>query len=481
MDTLIDKETILRFLQNDKVSSLKTQARKGRQYYEGQHDIKDYQMFYYDADGELVHDIYRTNTKISHPFFKVLVQQCVEYLLGGRSDYVISQDPTLQDQLDNYFDDEMREEVKQLIISLQVDGWGYIYRYLAEDGKSKFEAAQGLNVIEISNKLSGDGRNYVIYHYDEKILNSDGEEITITRVELWTEHETYFYNVKDNEIELDKKRELNPRPHVIYLDNGERYQDSFGEIPFYRIDNDRRRSDLHIVKDMIDDYDLHSCSITNDLQDFSSAVYFVRGLQGEDDLDKLQRNLKSKKIAGLPNKESGIDVKTIEIPYEGRKAKMDENKQNIYHYGFGFNPSQTGDGNITNVVIRSRYGQLSLKCNLIESKLRTLMKRLIQIVLDEINSEFETGYTLADVEINFERSIVTNDLDDAEKEVREANAKKISVETLMNLTGLLGEQKVLELVGNVLEIDVSGIDLETIQQARIDLLARSNELMGETP
>ena len=480
MDTLISKETILRFLKNDKVSTFKTQARKARQYYEGRHDIKDYQMFYFDADGELVHDIYRTNTKISHPFFRVLVQQCVEYLLGGRSEFVLSHDQTLQKHLNNYFDDEMREELKHLITSLQIDGTGYIYRYLSEDGRSKFEAAQGLNVIEISEKLSGDGNNYFIYHYDEKILNK-GEEVIVTRVQVWTEHETYFFVVKGNKIERDNEQELNPRPHVVFFENNECYYDSFGEIPFYRLDNHNKMSDLRLVKDMIDDYDLHSCSITNDLQDFSSAIYFVRGLQGEDDLNKLQINLKSKKIAGLPNAESGIEVKTIEVPFQGRKAKMDENKSNIYHYGFGFNPDQTGGGNITNVVVRSRYGQLSLKCNFIESKLRTLMKKLIQIAINEINAELETGYTLNDVEINFERSIVTCEVDDADKEVKLSTAKKTQVETLLKLTELLGENKVLELVGNVLDIDVSDVELETIQQARIDLLARSDMLLSDTP
>ena len=479
---MMDKRDILRLVQRDKGSQLKTQARVGRRYYEGQHDIKDYQMFYYDADGVLVRDVYRTNVQIPHPYFKVIAQQRVEYLLGGQGTFVLSQDPVLQKELDRYFDDDLREELKDLITSVQVEGWGHLYRYLGEDGRSRFSAVQGLNVIEVNRQVSSDGNDYVIYHYTDQALSDSGEEVTITRIQVWTAHETHYFIVEGNTIELDSTQPLNPRPHILYTVDGERYQDTFGEIPFYRLDNDngKRLSDVHLVKELIDDYDIHACSITNDIQDFSSAVYFVKGLQGDaEELNQLQLNLKTKKIAGVPL-EAGIEVKTVDIPYEARKVKLDMNDRNIYLYGFGFNPNQLGDGNITNVVIRSRYAMLSLKCNRLESRLRTLMKKVIQMALEEINTALETGYTLADTEVRFERSIVTNEVDDAEIGLLNAKRDKETIDTLLRLSGLLGEGKVLELIGNALNIDVTDIDLDTLQQARLDLFAMSSDLMGDS-
>jgi hypothetical protein len=68
----------------------------------------------------------------------------------------------------------------------------------------------------------------------------------------------------------------------------------------------------------------------------------------------------------------GIDVITTNIPVEARKAKLDIDKEAIYKFGMGFDSSQTGDGNITNVVIKSRYSLLDLKCNKVEVRLRAI-------------------------------------------------------------------------------------------------------------
>ena len=88
-------EEIGRFIDNDKSSEKKQLARKGLQYYEGVHDIKDYKMYYVDADGNLQEDKLRSNIKISHPFFTELVDQQVQYMLSGDTPFMRSDDEKL--------------------------------------------------------------------------------------------------------------------------------------------------------------------------------------------------------------------------------------------------------------------------------------------------------------------------------------------------------------------------------------------------
>lgn len=66
---------ILNFIDEDKRSEKKRFAGIGEKYYEGEHDIKNYRLYYYDADGNLVEDKTRSNIKIAHPFFTELVDQ----------------------------------------------------------------------------------------------------------------------------------------------------------------------------------------------------------------------------------------------------------------------------------------------------------------------------------------------------------------------------------------------------------------------
>ncbi|HEM6033190.1 TPA: phage portal protein, partial [Streptococcus suis] len=83
--------------------------------------------------------------------------------------------------------------------------------------------------------------------------------------------------------------------------------------------------------------------------------------------------------------DGGLDVKTVDIPIEARKEKLRIDKEAIYKFGMGFDSSQTGDGNITNVVIKSRYSLLDLKCNKIEVRLRRIIKQMLELIVENIN------------------------------------------------------------------------------------------------
>ena len=73
---------IKRFIDDDITSERKRFAGIGQRYYEGKHDILNYQMFYFNGDGILVKDEYRSNIKISHPFFTLLADQHAAYMLS---------------------------------------------------------------------------------------------------------------------------------------------------------------------------------------------------------------------------------------------------------------------------------------------------------------------------------------------------------------------------------------------------------------
>ena len=85
---MLTTEEIRQFMEEDNASRKKQFARKGQSYYDGDNDIKDYRLFYYNDDGELVEDETRSNVKIAHPFFTELVDQAVQYILSGEDGFV---------------------------------------------------------------------------------------------------------------------------------------------------------------------------------------------------------------------------------------------------------------------------------------------------------------------------------------------------------------------------------------------------------
>ena len=81
---MLSEAEILKFIMEDKTSQKKKLASIGQKYYEAEHDILQYRMFYFNADGKLVEDTTRSNIKIPHPFFTELVDQAVQYMLSGK-------------------------------------------------------------------------------------------------------------------------------------------------------------------------------------------------------------------------------------------------------------------------------------------------------------------------------------------------------------------------------------------------------------
>nr|DAP86071.1 MAG TPA: PORTAL PROTEIN [Caudoviricetes sp.] len=448
-------EEIGRFIDNDKSSEKKQLAWKGLQYYEGVHDIKDYKMYYVDADGNLQEDKLRSNIKISHPFFTELVDQQVQYMLSGDTPFMRSDDEKLQKTLDDYFGDDFRAELQECLTGCIAKGFENMYAYKSASGRSRFMTADSLGVVEVRGKDTDDGCDYVIYYYPDRI---DKGRKVITRIQVWDANTTtYYVQVANGKIALDDSQPVNPRPHITYKKTGDDalYYDGnggYGFIPFFRLDNNRKQvSGLKPIKALIDDYDLMACGLSNNLQDIGEGLYVVKGFQGAD-LDEMIQNIKVKKHIGV-DADGGVDIKTVNIPYDARKVKLELDEKNIYRFGMGFNSAQLGDGNITNIVIKSRYALLDLKSNKLEIRLKQFLRQILKVVLSEINEEFDTNYQMEDVYIVFDREVMTNAQDNAEIEKIDAEKQQIQINTLMIAANTLDDETILKAMCEILDID----------------------------
>ena len=131
---MLTVEEITSFLNKDATDSLKRRAREGQRYYEGIHDIRNYRILIPDANGEYVEDKTHSNVKISHPFFTELVDQTVQYMLSNKEAIIKSDNPDLQAELDEYFDDDFKAELNDLLTGVVAKGFDYLYVYKNSEG-----------------------------------------------------------------------------------------------------------------------------------------------------------------------------------------------------------------------------------------------------------------------------------------------------------------------------------------------------------
>lgn len=446
------KDLILQDEENQK----KKMAKIGLDYYEGIHDIRNYRVFYFNADGKLEEDGTKSNFRIAHPFFMELVDQEVQYVLSGEDAFVKSDIPELQKELNIYFNDneDFKAELYEILTGCVSKGFEFAYGFKkADDNRTSFQCADSLGVIEVEARFASDKQDHILYWYVDRI-DKDGKKIK--RIQDWDSKQTaYYIQDEDGTIRKDDAEKLNPKPHIVYQEgsDGTLYSESYGLIPFFRLDNNKKQhSGLLPIKDIIDDYDLMNAGLTNNIQDTNEALYVVKGFQG-DNLDELMANIKAKKHIGV-DEEGGVEVHTIDIPYEARKIKMEIDEKNIFRFGMGVNTESLKDTSATtSIAIKSAYALLDLKANKLEIRLKQFMRKLLKVVLNEINEINGSGYTQADVYFNFEREIITNEQEHAQIELTEAQKKQTEINTLLNIAAHLDNETLMELIFEQLDLN----------------------------
>ena len=445
---MLEPGRIASIVEADRYSKRKKQARLGQRYYDGKHDILEYRIYYIDKEGKLVEDFTKSNIRIPHPFFHEIAEQEVAYILSNGVEFK-TDDEELKKALKPYFGDTFIEELQEVLIDTVVRGFGYIYWYRDVNGSTRFCHADSLGIVEAKDGDDTDTVNdYIIRYYPVRIKSGK----LAVRVEVWDKDMTWYYLQTGGSLELDPNVKLNPHPHVLYRSEEEYFYEECDRIPFLRLDNNRKQlSGIHKIKPIIDDYDLMDCGLSNNLQDINEGIYVVRGFKGQD-YDELLMNVKSRKVVGVGDK-GDLDIKTINIPYEARMAKMEEDEKNIYRTALAFNSSQTGDGNITNIILKSRYTLLDMKSRKLIWNIKKFLRQLIEIVVDEINVREGTQYTAGDVEIRIDPVVPTDEKEDAEIRKLEAETKREQVGALLDAEAVMDADLLLKELCKVMEID----------------------------
>ena len=195
----------------------------------------------------------------------------------------------------------------------------------------------------------------------------------------------------------------------------------------------------------------------------------------------MQQNLKTKKMIGV-GEDGDIDVKTVDIPYQARQAKLELDEKNIYRFGMGLNTSGLKDTNATtNIAIKAAYSLLDLKCSKLEIRLKQFLRKLLKPVLDEINEHNKTDYQMKDVYFNFKREVMSNAQENAQIKLTEAQEQSVRINTLLNLAAQLDSETLMQNICEVLDIDYEEIKdrLPDLENADESLLAAESAIEGE--
>lgn len=461
--------------QNFKLAAPLQYAEVAERYYNLENDIENTLIMYQNDEGDIVEDPNATNTKISHGFFPELVDQKVQYILGDCGIKVKPKDEddsTLDEELEQYFGDDWQLAIQELIEGASIKGFEGFFARTTADDRLVFQVADALRLVPVYDDYGSLIR--VLRYYTETRYSSEKQKtVFVQHCDVWDEQQVaYYIQVNEGEsstFELDRTRDINPAPHVLAWqqnpngdpDEGDDWLPlgrSYESFPFYILNNNGKgTSDLKPIKDKIDDYDIMNCYMSNNLQDMTEAFYVVKGYNGES-ISKLRQNLKARKVVNLaPSPDAGVDIKTYDIPIEGRKVKMELDEVNIYRSGMGFNAQQLGDGNITNVVIKSRYTLLSMKASKLIARLKACLKWQAELVAADINRRTGSSYTSHDIDFEIEPSAIVNESDIVKDEYVREQTRALALQEVMQAAPRIGDEFTLRGICEVLDLDFEDV------------------------
>jgi len=346
------------------------------------------------------------NTSLYTNFFRLLVDQKVEYLLAKE----VSSD--VENVTDMFIDG---------LYNASLDSQAWLYFYIL-DNKLQSAFINDSEIIPIYTNFGKD-LSTIIRYYDK-------DENTIA-VEIWTDDNLAKMEIKNTN---GKGKIVNAYETSHYSTqtryDGEVEQETeryFNQIPFIPLYNNRSiETDLVPVKELLDIYNQINSGFISNINDFQEALVKLTGFSANQEvLEETMRNMKEYKVVGLPA-DGDVEYLKVEIPVAPRELILRLVKENIFLLGKGVEP-KTGDGSITNIVIKSRYASLDMKCNGAEKEL----KKFYHKVVDFINDYESTGY---DYEITFNRSIIINEsesIEDCVESLKLVDAGAISLQTVI--------------------------------------------------
>lgn len=375
-------------------------------------------QFVTEVNGETVSvtDPYKANWKLSSGFLRLLIEQKVNYSINSGMVAKIN-----GREAESLLGKGWIKTTQQAGRDASMKKYGVLQFYLDSNGELKWKRIRPEQCV-------------LCYDQDEKLvvvvrmyakLAEGGKAINVA--EVWDGETVAKWEQRDGEV---WKCENGALPHLTRVQTigGSVVEEkplSWGRPPFaiFR-NNEFLDSDLKGVKNFIDAYDFTNSDFCNNLEDFQDAMWIIKNYDGQN-ISEFFRDIKNYKAVKVDD-EGEARQEFAEIPHEAKSVYLDRLKYDIFLFGMGVNTDDL-EGNITNVRIKAMYNNLDLKAETFEQECNSFISQW---------AYFATGGKYADIEVEYDRSLIMNTLEMAQlanqsigslsEETRLANDPRVS-------------------------------------------------------
>lgn len=378
----------------------------GEQYYQVNNDIFQRKITRPTTNGGNEELKYKANNKLAHAFYKNLVDEKVNYLLG--KDYTLKSDnEEYLNKINWTLGDDFLDVFNELGYEASNKGIGWLHIFINEESKLDYMVIPAEQIIPIWVDKRHKDLDRLIRIYDV-ITYKGTQKKTVTKVELWYKDKVEYYVKDGDSIILDSEKYLNVDGNIgHYLKDGE--YAVWNKIPFIPFKNNRIEiPDIKFIKSLIDNYDLSRSDVANFIEEVKNLIFVLKGYGGEDlgeFMDNLNyyRAISVDEDGGVSSLNPSMDVEAIKVHYEQLKRDINECGQGVNKDLDKFGSSPSG------IALKFLYSGIDLKCNSLEVLFKRAFKELLYFINIYLSESNQGSYKDVPVELIFNKNIKINE------------------------------------------------------------------------
>lgn len=361
----------------------------GKKYFFNQNDIVHRKRYYIDRQGVPVETDLLSNSKLCHPFMRKLVNQKINYLLS--KDFTIQGDDSYVQMLSEYFNDSFRLTLTNTASSSVINGIGWMQVYYNKEGELKFKHIPSDEIIPFWRDSEHRVLDAVIRIYDiEEYGPQSAEKKIYEFIEYYTVEGVWKYKRLKATGNIVALTDIEGEGHFSLVDeDGNEKPANWNKVPFIPFKYNRDEVSLiNWIKPLIDDYDINSSDVSNNLQDIPNSIKVVKGYE-DNDKEEFSKNLNTFRTVFVGE---GGDVSSLQTPLDvdNSELHLTRLRKDIFEFGGGVDTVNKELRDVSGVALRFQYADLDMDCSEMAQQYKYSLRLLQWFINTDLQSKGKT-------------------------------------------------------------------------------------------
>ncbi len=381
----------------------------GKRYYDGDHDILKRKREVIVENGARMVDHNLPNNRLVDNQFAKMVDQKTNYLLSKPITYE-SEDETYNELLADILGAGFQRKLRNVGIDAFCGGGSWIYVYIGDDSKLKFQRFSPWEVLPFWKDSDHDELDCAVRVYEVEAY--EGRELkTIEKVEVFKVDGLERYVWKDGKLIPDVD---NPTENYIKFGDTEY---NWERIPLVFFRNNAQEIPLiKKVKGLQDALNKMLSDFPNAMEENAGgqSILIIKNYDGTN-LGEFRRNLatyRAVKVKTQDGADGGLDSLHIEVNAANYETILKLLKKAIIENAMGYDAKDDRlGGNANQMNIKSMYSDIDLAANEMETEYQAAFLQLLELVDAYLLSTNKGDHRNKPVTITFNRDIIINEIE----------------------------------------------------------------------